>query len=554
MSVSFSPSKSRYSNNIVSSEITITSFTETGQAESSIKVPLQRSYTGRIPIIPSSLADTSCATLGIPGLLDLFNTTLGTSRTLNIPSLSSVLENCIKNNHDFGTAYGRLRAVLSTAKYGTIRNILRKREADDRKMRQKALVGGRIVQPYLQPRRVWDLCANRVVPWWNSGAFLRCFQLESSMPMIRTESNVRPISHAWMDANGRVDVQTPINGYEWPVPIPKDVNLDLIRIELLNLGVEYTWLDVLCLRQKDGMREDLREEEWKLDVPTIGAVYGGNKVVIYLNGLGRPLALKEGDLENDRSWFRRAWTLQEVGKRRFIAGDMPDGPLHTRPIEPGVKQSCGQSCGIGITSAVHEIPAYHESESLEDAWTALVDVMSVGNRGELFFWYPEPGDAHHKWRPSWDQIMSKALPANEISNMDVDRDDETDNDWYEGPCVGKGFVRGLTVRGGEKVDRCGELMVKDADGIEHIFNIIAHHGHPIPEDTYTLLGMESIDSVAAPNPLHYYPPVRTQYWVIGRRLSDEKFEKVSVFEMADRAEVRRLSALGITENRRNILI
>ncbi len=47
-----------------------------------------------------------------------------------------------------------------------------------------------------------------------------------------------------------------------------------------------------------------------------------------LECLGRPLTLKEGDLESDRSWFRRAWTLQEVGKDRVFAGGTPDGPLH----------------------------------------------------------------------------------------------------------------------------------------------------------------------------------------------------------------------------------
>ncbi len=61
------------------------------------------------------------------------------------------------------------------------------------------------------------------------------------------------------------------------MPIPKDADLNLIRIEMLNLGAEYVWLDVLCLRQKDegGLREDLRMEEWKLDVPTIGGMYMG---------------------------------------------------------------------------------------------------------------------------------------------------------------------------------------------------------------------------------------------------------------------------------------
>ncbi|KAK0229126.1 hypothetical protein EDD85DRAFT_776605, partial [Armillaria nabsnona] len=452
-------------------------------------------------------------------------------------------------------------------------------EAYDRKMRKKALVGNRIVQPYLQPRRVWDLCANRVVP--------------CSMSIMRPESNVRPMSHVWMDAKDRVDVQTPINGYEWPVPIPADTNIDLIRIEMLNLGAEYTWLDVLCLRQKGGAREELREEEWKLDVPTIGAVYEVNKVVIYLSGLGRPLSLKEGDLESTQCWFRRAWTLQEVGKWRIIAGDMPEGPLHAEPmyeddtgilarfhkhlwaidaihdlsgwesLSPGMFEVLSEMqnrvasnpvdkvAGLAIPLLPRMIPAYHESESLEDAWTALVDVMYAGNRGELFFWYPESGDASKKWRPSWDQVMKKSLPADKISNMKVDRDDDADDDWYEGPCVGKGFVRGLAAGGAEKVIRRGELIVKP-DGIEHIFNIIACHGYPIPEDTYTLLGMETKDS--PPNHLNDFHPVRAQYWVIGRRLWDGKFEKVSVFEIADREEVRRLSTLGITETCWNILI
>ncbi len=50
------------------------------------------------------------------------------------------------------------------------------------------------------------------------------------------------------------------------------------------------------------------------------------------------------------------------------------------------------------------------------------------------------------------------------------------------------------------------------------------------------------------------PKVETQYWVIGRRLSGGKFEKVSVFEM-DNEEVERLRTLGIAERSycRNIL-
>lgn len=85
---------------IVYPEVTISAFSETGEAESSIKVPHQRSYTGRKPVIPSSLADTPCATLGIQGVLDQLNTTLGTSHTLDTPSVSSLLEDCIEKKYD----------------------------------------------------------------------------------------------------------------------------------------------------------------------------------------------------------------------------------------------------------------------------------------------------------------------------------------------------------------------------------------------------------------------------------------------------------------------
>ncbi len=97
--------------NIAFPEVKISALTETGQAKSSIDVPLQRSYTGRTPVIPSSLADTPCATLGISGVLDGLNTTLRTAYTLNTPSLPSILEDCVEKKYDFGTAYGRLRRI-----------------------------------------------------------------------------------------------------------------------------------------------------------------------------------------------------------------------------------------------------------------------------------------------------------------------------------------------------------------------------------------------------------------------------------------------------------
>ncbi|KAG7441898.1 uncharacterized protein BT62DRAFT_936516 [Guyanagaster necrorhizus] len=560
----------------------LASYTEAGRDEWSIKVPLQRAYIGAKPAISSSLADTPCTTLGVQGILDELNATLGTSYTLDIPTLSSVLEDCVKSDYDFGTAYSRLRAVWGIKRRNTIQDEIRTREARDQEKRRNALVGNRIVNPKLEPRRVWDLYANRVVPWWSSDAFLWMVPWPSGTRI------VLPVSHAWMDAKDRVDVWTPINGKEWPVPIPKDASLDLIRIEMLNLGVEYTWLDVLCLRQEGGPRDDLRAEEWKIDVPTIGCVYANAEVMIYLSGLGRPLTLKEGDLDSDCCWFRRAWTLQEIGRQRIIVGDTSDGPLHAKPIDkdgnydteiltrfhkqlrsisavydPFLQPALisrmfnvlskmqnrvstnpvDKVMGLAFPLLPRMIPAYRESESLEDAWTELVNAMDVENRGLVFFQYPEPGDTGTKWRPSWAQVMQNPLPVDNYSLMSVDLDEETNDSWCEGHCIEKVFVGGLAVGGAAEVDRRGELIIKDAIGTEHTFDIIARHKFPIPEDMYTLLGMD-------PKALQLVPK---QHWIVGRRLSDKKFEKVSVFEMVNE-EARRLEHLCITKQCWNILI
>ncbi|KAK0245485.1 hypothetical protein EDD85DRAFT_19747 [Armillaria nabsnona] len=543
--------------------VTISSQTEIGQAEESVKVPNQRAYTGREPVISSSLADTPCSSLGIQGLLDLLNTTLGTSYTLDTTSLFFALKDCIAQNYDFGTAYGHLRSAWCDSGVTDIQMELQKREAEDINRRRNALDGSRIINPVtMKPRRVWDLYSNRVVPWWSC----------------RASTVLRPISHAWVDEADRDDVWTPINGCEWPVPTPKGANFDLIRIEMLNLRVEYTWLDVLCLRQRGGPKEDLRVEEWKLDVPTIGAIYLDAYVVCYLSGLGLPLSLKEGDLESKRCWFRRAWTVQEVGYKRTIAGDTPDGPMNAKPIDRAGNYKDKiltrfhkqlKSAEIPFGSVYHtlsamqnristnpvdkvtglafplwtrSIPAYYESQSLEDAWTALINEMHLVYGGSLFFTYPEPGTGCKKWRPSWEQVMTKPLPNDSDRIHGVWRNDD---DWYEGFNIESGFVHGLAVGGEEGIDRCGELIVEDADGREHTFNILASHQYPIPEDTYTLLGSD---------------PFRTEdetkllrYWVVGRRLPSKMFEKVSVFKMTDWNEIKRLEGLGVYAESRSIL-
>ncbi|KAK0473101.1 hypothetical protein IW261DRAFT_1423878 [Armillaria novae-zelandiae] len=486
-----------------------------GQEASSIVVPKQRTYTGRNPVIPSRLADTPCTTLGVQGLLDPLNTTLGTSYSLDDPFFSYLLEYYIPDDCDFGLAYSYLRQIWYTDDWKSVIHLIDLCSDEDQEKRRKALVGNQIVNSSLPPRRVWDLYSNRVVPYWT---------------MVTRRVWPQPISHAWVEEKDRTAVWTPINNYEWPVPIPKDANLDLIRIEMLNLGVEYAWLDVLCLRQVGGRREDLRVEEWKVDVPTIGRVYNPGaqyvyfSVMYYLSGLGRPLTLKEGDLESDRSWFRRAWTLQEVGESRVgadreIAGDTSSGPLHakckdgefhkqlqdTRDLS-WLHQQLGEMqnrvstnpvdkiAGLAFLVQSHPIPAYSESASLEEAWTALVYSMNVGPRAQLFVLCAEPGDGGPKWRPSWHQVMTKPLLPYAVMGQYVHRD-ARDEDWCNESCI-EGFVRGLAVVEGG--DRDGEFIVERDDGVKR-FKITAAHTYPIPEDAYTLIYFSCLD----PDNLNY---------------------------------------------------
>ncbi len=136
--------------------------------------------------------------------------------------------------------------------------------------------------------------------------------------------------------------------------------------------------------------------------------------------------------------------------------------------------------------------------------------------------------------------MTEPLPADvncERCEAIVDRDDETDEDWYEGPCIEQGLVRVLHAGSAEGVDRCGELVVKDADGMQHTFKIHVTHQFPIPEGAYTLLG-SSINLLWQVG----------EFWVVGRSLPDwQRFEKLSVIRIPDEGERKRLDQCGVVQ-------
>ena len=179
-------------------------------------------------------------------------------------------------------------------------------------------------------RRVWDIQANRVIP--------RCW-----VPQVKVDL----ISHAWVVDDELQYVWSPVNYKQWGIPMPKGVTLEIVRENLLQYGVEYSWLDVLCLRQeifsdKDTgvpigprlieARESRRKKEWLTDVPLIGGIYQSAKVLTYLNGLGRPYQ-PDADCTHPRHWLKRAWTLQESpGRTNMALGGWREGGGVPHPL------------------------------------------------------------------------------------------------------------------------------------------------------------------------------------------------------------------------------
>ncbi|SJL03080.1 uncharacterized protein ARMOST_06425 [Armillaria ostoyae] len=550
------------------SDVTITTPIEDGLSIEDIKVLNQRAYTGSKPVIPSSLADTPSASLGVDGLMKMLNSTLGTKYDIT-PSLSSLLKSYISKEYDFGTVYGYLRPIWFDCDLNVIQDSLCSSEATDLEIRKKAVVDGQITRKglYMAPRRVWDLFSNRVVPWWVA---------------LHTPWG---ISHAWLDISHRKKVDTPINGHEWPVPIPGDADLDLVRIEMLNLGAEYAWLDVLCLRQEGGLNEDLRAGEWMLDVPNIGNAYLLEKVVCYFNGLGRPL--EHGfDSDSDRSWFKRTWTLQETSRNWTIGGDTGDKRLNEEVRERFKAQlvSVGNAdyvvewlsllqgrtsekdvdkvaaltyflatdstpahnetrpttstthdyTKIGPTSKDNSIgtgdptsttaPAYSELESAEDAWTALVKVMAGYNCSEMLFLYHEPGPEKNAWRPSWQQAMNSDTRSFSSAFYGfVNHNMTTGTYSYNGWRIKSVQVQGLDTP--VAAPRNGHLIVQTRSWYRwkhrHRYKISAGHQYPIPDGVYSLLYAEQ-SSIS-----------NATLCVVGKTLPDQTFIKTSVFEVID---------------------
>jgi hypothetical protein len=537
---------------------------------SGIQVPLQIQYESS-HVLTESEADEPCTSFDGPrGLLDRLNKVFGSKHVLDPGmekgGLRGALQHCINEEWDLGTAYGHLRLIWNDAeqKLKAIMDEQQKLAADAR----AAAIdhsNGRITQPWLSPRRVWDLYSNRVIPQWTMGL----------------EQHPWAISHSWMEPDLRHNVWTTINGKEWPVPIPKDTSLARIRVELLNMGAEHVWLDVLCLRQEGLLeKEGIRMEEWRLDVPTIGSVYQQNQhIAYYFSGLGRPFTL--GNMDSNRHWLNRAWTLQEISVNGRPAGIHPGSRYITNPqlneegeyLDPQVARfddafarqlsltqkdnffdvlramrkraatgDLDKIAGLGYLLGCKSLPQYDTTKTSNQAFSKMLEVTSSRYRGDLFFRYPRPGtdDTGRLWAPSWDQIL--AAPDSELPEAKGTFLREDVGFKEDGRSIYRGFsadgveVTGFSRRDPQNGRREGLLHFKDNKGIMHTFRVCPMDSHQveIPEGTYTLVMNRSFNC-----------------YVVGQRDRASNFAKVSVLKQMGEEKEDRMES---SEFRRKLAI
>ena len=209
------------------------------------------------------------------------------------------------------------------------------------------------------------------------------------------------------------------------------------------------WLDIVCLRQQSdtALLETIRQDEWKIDVPTIGNVYRvAGRIVRYFNGLGIPFR-KDG-WDSHRHWLQRAWTLQEISTEdmTFNEGMLPDNkgillntvgkvggkaitlrramlPLLDLIAELHSRGGCSmyqltremakrvaatptdKVAGLFYLLRPAELSTYNAMTSAEATWRKFFHVLPFGQKLEILFNFPYRGTQEELF-PSWEQIMA----------------------------------------------------------------------------------------------------------------------------------------------------
>ena len=178
------------------------------------RLPLQQAYTSA-GVLPPTLADIPCRNFTALELLAELNAIIGIHVDMT-NSMQAYMEGCAVLNMNFGTVYGYLRPLWGMPSH-VFQNIL--------DARLHPTFHGPRTAP--GPKRIWDLYSNRV---------LYCPHLIPRHPLEQRHhgANSSPdiphsfwaVSHSWVTVDERHAIYTPINDYQWPVPIPKTTTLD----------------------------------------------------------------------------------------------------------------------------------------------------------------------------------------------------------------------------------------------------------------------------------------------------------------------------------------
>ncbi|GJE93579.1 hypothetical protein PsYK624_097380 [Phanerochaete sordida] len=406
-------------------------------------VPLQWVHFGR-GVLSDEVANTLCTELSPAELLVQLNTILGTTYSIHRPGLRSCLKHFLSSSRDFGQVYGSLRRRWKGDFTKLVVEMETRRELDET-FRHNAVnwKASYIRDASVPPRRIWDLYSNRVLPFHT---------IPNSLPQHIPET-VWTVSHSWVADEARISVQTPINGRKWPVPIPRDTTLEHVRVELLNLGAEYVWLDVLCLRQR-GSDEDeqQRRAEWGLDVPTIGYVYSDpyRICVTYFNGLGLPFDPSPSVLNSDRHWINRVWTVQE-GTEAWLPGGLTGAasleairffrsyhdracPRRERDVvtyfldfalntlrDRYCTTELDRVSSLAYMLKCPTLPVYSEGATPEQAWRMLFDHLLPHLRTSLAFWHLLRYPHRSNMWPLWGELLED---RSSISPYHVSHEDD----------------------------------------------------------------------------------------------------------------------------------
>ena len=301
-----------------------------------------------------------------------------------------------------------------------------------------------IVSPYsIMPRRLWDLKSNRVVDFR---------MLHATQSTIENIPTFWAVTHSW--TSNMSSEQTTINQHQWPVPLPKGITMKFLRSELLTLGAEYVWIDVVCLRQRsdDDYLERVRTDEWKLDVPTIGNIYRrAARIMRYFNGLG--IGFSKRGWDNPRHWLQRAWTLQEIasehntincgipwdqgqvflnsrgtiGKSTLSLGkviklrsaihpviqlaaqvDSPGGcgvyELAKEMTKRHASEPVDKISGLFYLLGTTKLPCYDAQMTTEAFWRQCFHLLPDKRKAEILFDFPYRG-SDTQWFPTWAQML-----------------------------------------------------------------------------------------------------------------------------------------------------